>query len=76
MTEKPESIYVLYHMLPLADGEEEDRLIGVYSSKERAMQKQTSLRDQPIFRDAPDGFCIDQCALGKDCWTGGYVTVL
>lgn len=75
MIEKREVIYVLSHLRPLPDGEEEERQIGVYSSKERAELREACLQDQPIFREAPDEFYVVQFEIGEDCWTDGYVTV-
>lgn len=74
MTEKREAIYALFHACALPDGEEEDRLIGVYSSEKRARARQKSLQDQSIFKDAPDGFTTGRYLIGEDDWTSGYVT--
>lgn len=74
MTEKLEVVYGLFHTRSLPDGGEEDRLIGVYGSEERASARQTSLQRQLIFKDAPDGFITGLSLIGEDDWTSGYVT--
>ena len=59
----------------MESGEDNSKLIGVYSSEELAEQaKQRSLL-LPGFRDLPDAFIIDRYEVDQDNWTTGYVTV-
>jgi hypothetical protein len=68
-------VFLLWHTNILPDGEEDDKLIGVYASVDDAEQaKQRSLL-QPGFCDAPGGFVIDRYQVGKDHWTEGFVTI-
>ena len=48
-------------------------LIGVYSTLARARAAVARLRPQPGFRDAPDGFHVEEYQLDTDHWTEGYV---
>ena len=68
-------VYPLWHTHVKPDGEEDDKLIGIYSSEAKAQQAQQRAAKLPGFRDAPEGFLIDRCLLDKDNWTTGYVTV-
>jgi len=69
-------VFVLQHVHELSDGEEDVKMIGVYSTHEQAELAVARCRTLPGFHDAPDGFCIDRYALDEDHWTEGYVTVL
>ena len=68
------SVYVLHHEHEL-DGCDEAKLIGVYSSRERAEAAIARLQKQPGFSDHPDGFHIDHYALDEDNWVEGFVTI-
>ena len=53
-----------------------EKLLGVYSNKEKAEEALALLRDKPGFRDHPDDFDIRPCAMDGTAWTnGGFVTV-
>ncbi|MBI3821947.1 MAG: hypothetical protein HY289_04620 [Planctomycetes bacterium] len=67
-------VFLLWHVHQHPVGEEDECLIGIYSSLENAEQaKQRSLR-LPGFRDVPDGFGIYPHTVDLDGWTEGYVT--
>ncbi len=68
-------VYVLQHVHDLGDGEEDVKMIGVYSTHEQAELAVERVRLQPGFCDAPDAFCIDLYPLDKDNWEEGYITV-
>ena len=57
------------------DGEEDPKLIGVYSSRASAEKAVERLRLRPGFRDRPEGFTIDLYRLDEDHWTEGFVTI-
>jgi len=59
----------------LAHGEEDVKMIGVYSTEASAAEAVKRMRSLPGFHDAPDGFSIDRYAVDEDNWTEGYVTV-
>ena len=69
------SVFVLQHVHETADGVEDVKLIGVYSSREKAQEAVARLGGVPGFSDAPDGFHIDQYHLDQDHWVEGYVTL-
>jgi hypothetical protein len=70
-----DKVYVLHHTHVFADGEEDDKLIGVYATPAEANAAIKRMSAQPGFRDALQGFSVDAYELGKDHWTEGYVTV-
>jgi hypothetical protein len=69
-------VFLLWHVHDFGDGEEDEKLIGVYSSQEKAKEAIVRLKDQPGFVDLPEGFGIYAYTVDKDThWTEGYVTV-
>jgi homoserine kinase type II len=73
-------VYKLYHIYNRgSDGEgdddEETKLIGIYSTKEKAEAAILRVKDKPGFRDYPDGFEIFEHTLDRDGWVDGFTTV-
>jgi homoserine kinase type II len=68
-------VFVLQHVHTFDDGEEDVKMIGVYSSRGQAEAAVERLSTRPGFSDTPEGFEIDPYVLDKDHWTEGYVTV-
>ena len=79
------SVFVLQHLHTLPGGEEDIKLVGVYSSEALALKAVARLASQPGFREDPtvvdpagdkiDGFYISNYAIDVDYWTEGFVTV-
>jgi len=80
------SVYLLQHCHVLSNGEEDVKIIGIYSSSSMALAAISSVKDQPGFSDSPrlidplsedeiDGFYIDEYILDQDHWTEGFITV-
>jgi len=69
------SVFMLYHTHHLPDGEDDDKLLGVYSTRELAEKKiNEKYRTLPGF-NAPDGeFIISECEIDRDSWTEGFIT--
>lgn len=68
-------VFVLHHVHELSDGEEDVKLIGIYSSEETANLAIARLAQQPGFREAVAGFHVERYEVDKDHWTEGFVTV-
>jgi hypothetical protein len=79
-------VFLVQHLHILPQGEEDVKIIGVYSSRQAAIEAIERLRSQPGFMENPkqvnplvddgkEGFYIDEYPLDKDHWTEGYVTV-
>jgi hypothetical protein len=49
-------VFLLWHVHELNDGEEDGKLVGVYSSHQRAEQAKMRALALPDFREVPDGF--------------------
>jgi homoserine kinase type II len=73
-------VFVLQHQHTLPGGEEDLKMIGVYSSEQAAVEAVKRLRGQPGFRDYPnivedgDGFYVSRYPIDKDHWAEGYVS--
>ena len=65
-------LYLLWHTYEEESGAEESKLIGVYSSEERAKEALEKVRIQPGFRDYPDGFEIYEDELDMTDWREGF----
>jgi hypothetical protein len=58
------------------DGCKEFKLLGVFSTRERAVAAVEARRGKPGFSEAPDGFEIASYELDRDAaWMDGYITV-
>ena len=69
------TIFVLQHEHEWC-ARDEVKFIGAYATHDDAQAAIDRVRDQPGFRDWPDGFSIDEYELGIDHWTEGFVTAL
>jgi hypothetical protein len=67
------SVFVVQHVHTLADGSEDVKFVGVYSSRATAEAAVARLSQVAGFADATDGFSIDEYPLDRDHWTDGYV---
>lgn len=50
------------------------KLLGVYSTEQRAQERIHEAQTLPGFRDEPDCFFITTFQVDKDEWTSGYFT--
>lgn len=67
-----DTIFVVQHMRSDEGGEEDVKLIGVYSSRENAESVVSRYKKLKGFRAYPDGFSIDEYQLDKDYWKEGF----
>ncbi len=65
-------LYLLWHTYEKKPGDEDTKLIGVYSSEERAKEALEKVRVKPGFRDYPDGFEIYEDELNMTDWREGF----
>jgi len=68
------NLYVLHHAHDL-EAEIDVKLIGIYSSEQKAEEAKLRALVLPGFSEYPDGFHIDRYELDQDNWAEGYVTV-
>jgi hypothetical protein len=67
------SCFLLWHSHTIEDDDNEI-LIGVYASSKDAEAAIQRVKDQPGFRDYPEGFEIAEYIIGKDHWSEGFFT--
>jgi hypothetical protein len=68
-------VYDLWFEREYPDREDTELHIGIYECEADAMDAISRLRDQPGFRDYPEGFTIHPVTLGTTGWQEGFVTV-
>ena len=72
-------VYVLWHVYELSDdlGEhDEEKLIGIYSTEEKAKEAIQSHKDLDGFKDLPLAcFEINEYELDSSDWNDGFTTV-
>jgi len=67
-------VFLVQHAYYLEE-EEEIKIIGIYSTQDKAEEAIAKLRSQPGFQDTPKDFYIDTYTMDQDHWSEGYVTV-
>lgn len=67
-------VFVLHHIHQMTPEQDDVKLIGIYSTYERAQSAQDRTSRLDGFRDAHGGFQIDEYDVDVDCWTEGYTT--
>lgn len=65
-------IYLLHHVHSLDDAKECVKLMGVFSSLDKAEAAKTQALTMPGFVDSPDGFSINRYVLDDVAWTKGF----
>jgi len=74
--ENQREVYVLHHVHEFeANNEEDVKLLGIFSSEEKAMKMVKKYKKMPGFKDHPEGFSVDKYIINKAEWTEGFVTL-
>ncbi len=69
------SVFLLFHTHHLPDGEDDDKILGVYSSRTVAEKKIEELyRKLPGFCESDCDFMIDEYKIDQDGWVEGFTT--
>jgi hypothetical protein len=68
-----DSVFILWHIHEV-DGDTDEKLIGVYRTRDDAEAAIGRLEDKPGFKDVPNGFETHEYVLGRDGWTEGYIS--
>lgn len=68
------SVFILWHSYELNEGEEEIKLLGVFSSEGIAIKKISEYKKLPGFCDHLDGFEVVSYKIDVDQWKEGFVT--
>ena len=69
------SVWLLWFEGERVGDEDTDLLIGAYRTAESAKAAIERVKDQPGFRDYPQGFAAHEYPLDQDHWTQGFVRV-
>lgn len=65
----------LWHRHTDEEGRDHDKLLGIYSTQERAEIGLALMRGKPGFQEYPDGFEINEGTVDRTYMTEGFVTV-
>ena len=68
-----DSVFLLWYVHAPDSANEDELLIGVYSTQEEAKTAIERLKGQPGFVDAPEGFQIHPYEVNRDHWTEGFI---
>ena len=68
-------VFVVQHVHELFDESEDSKLIGVYSSEDKANAAIARLVLQPGFRETANGFHVSKYVVDGDHWVEGFVRV-
>jgi hypothetical protein len=71
----PNQVVVLHHVHDLGDGDEDVKLVGVYSDEVAADAAISRKLGFAGFAEHPDGFEKSVYTLDEDAWSEGFVTV-
>ena len=66
-------VHLLWFVNQMAEQEDAELLIGVYSDEAEAGAAIARLKDQRGFADFPEGFQIHAYELNRDHWTEGFI---
>ncbi|MGO9641253.1 MAG: SPOR domain-containing protein [Candidatus Acidiferrales bacterium] len=64
---------MLWYVHAPDSADEDELLIGAYSTEEEAKAAIDRLKDKPGFANAPSGFQIDPYEINRDHWTEGFL---
>jgi len=65
-------VFLLWHSRETDGGETDNKLVGVYSTRnaaEAAIERKLALSG---FRDHSDGFAVDPYTVDRDAWSEGF----
>lgn len=68
-------VYLVHHTREVDEESDDIKLVGIYSSEEKARQAIAQLREQPGFRDHQDGFELGEATLDHTEWAEGFLTL-
>ena len=69
-----EIVYLLWHEHEV-EGCDHTKLLGVFSEERLAQDAMERMKDQPGFRDEPNGLTIAECIVNRDWWPEGFVSM-
>jgi hypothetical protein len=66
------SVFLLLHERKKDLDNEDIKIIGIYSTKEKAEKTVDKYKKLPGFKDYPDSFYLPEFEIDKDHWTEGF----
>ncbi|HMI97957.1 MAG TPA: hypothetical protein VK479_15720 [Micropepsaceae bacterium] len=66
------TVYVLWHTYQKTSGDDEEKLIGIYSTEGNARTIIERIKSKPGFRDHPTGFQVVPVTLDQSEWLEGF----
>ena len=70
------SVYVLFHTHHISEDEDDDKLLGIYSSRDLAENKiETLYKKTPGFSEENGEFIVSEYEVDSNYWTEGFSTV-
>lgn len=70
-----QEVYVLQHSYALQNGCDETKMLGVFSSAEKAQEAIEIYKTLPGFCEHPQDFHLDKYLVDERCWAEGYCTI-
>lgn len=70
-----QEVYVLQHSYALQNGSGETKMLGVFSSAEKAEEAIEMYKTLPGFCERPKDFHLDKYLVDERCWTEGFFTI-
>lgn len=64
-------VYLLQHLRE-EDDYEDIKLIGIFSSEDKANESKKKHACLPGFNESPEGFSIDEYKIDQDFWNEGF----
>jgi len=68
-----ETVFLLWHVHHVEGGEDDEKLLGVFSSEAKAKSAIEQLKSKPGFKDYPDDFEICDYSIDRVEWSEGFV---
>lgn len=68
------TVFMLHHVHEFENGHEDVKLIGVFSTREKAESALAKVKDMPGFKELPQGFSLDEHTLDQLGWVEGHFT--
>lgn len=69
-------IFQLWHVYETHDGDDEEKWIGLYRTREAAEKARAHAATLPGFRDYPEAFYIRSSSVDECSWSDGFVTII
>ena len=70
-----DAVYLLWHTHESKGQEPDEKLLGVYSTEEKAARRIEAAKQLPGFREASAGFEVARYVIDRDEWTEGFLTL-